>query len=85
MSVASVLIASSSIFATEGPNRALNCAPIWEYAAVAPTIQPEVVKTITSSGAIENAQKKASEAPVVVALSETQLTRRALARERPTA
>ena len=67
------LIASSNIFATEGPNKALNCTPICEYAAVAPTIQPEVVRTITNSGASENAQKKASEAPLVVALSETQL------------
>jgi hypothetical protein len=32
-----------------------------------------VVKTITNNGASENAQKNARDAPVVVALSETQL------------
>jgi hypothetical protein len=38
-----------------------------------PTIQPAVVNTMTNSGAIEKAQKNAKEAPVVEALSATQL------------
>jgi hypothetical protein len=36
-------------------------------------IHPAVVSTITKRGAMENAQKKASDAPVVEALSEIQL------------
>jgi hypothetical protein len=68
-----LLIAPSKTFAVEAPNNAFNCAPIWENAAVAPTIQPTVVNTITSNGAIEKAQKKASDAPLVDALSAIQL------------
>jgi hypothetical protein len=39
---------------------------------VAPTNQPDIVIRMINSGAIENAQKKASAAPVVDALSAIQ-------------
>src|SRR5450631_2196849 len=68
-----LLIAPKRIFAVEGPKSPFSCASICEYAAVAPTIQPAVVNTMTKSGAIEKAQKNAKEAPVVEALSATQL------------
>jgi len=67
------LIAPKRIVAIAGPKRPFSCASIWEYAALAPTTHPAVVNTLTKSGAIEKAQKKASEAPVVDALSASQL------------
>src|SRR5450755_333888 len=76
-----LLIASNRVLAGAAPNSAFSCASICEYAAVAPTTQPAAVSTITKSGARENAQKNASDAPVVVALSSIQL--RAAQRARP--
>ncbi len=65
-------MAPSRIFAVDGPNRATSCPPTWDRASSDPTTQPATVSTMTNRGAIENAQKNASDAAVLEALSATQ-------------